>query len=103
MGRVGGAPSLLRFMAIYIGALCTTSLIFLFLTIASPSPSPSPSFSPSTSIISNTITPELVELYKEEVRGMYSHALGSYMDFAFPDDELKPLSCSGRSRKTSNR
>ena len=98
MGRVGDSQHLFKFMAIYVGAFCT---IFLLLVITSPSsPSPSP---PPPSIISHKITPELVELYKEEVRGMYLHALGSYMTHAFPDDELKPLSCSGRSRKTSNR
>ena len=31
-----------------------------------------------------------------QVEGMYDHAFGSYMMHAFPDDELRPLSCDGR-------
>jgi hypothetical protein len=40
---------------------------------------------------------------REEVRGMFSHAFGSYMTYAYPKDELKPISCSGRSGKEDQR
>lgn len=33
---------------------------------------------------------------REKARGMFYHGWDSYMDYAFPDDELRPLSCSGR-------
>ncbi|XP_076062740.1 ER degradation enhancer, mannosidase alpha-like 2 isoform X2 [Oratosquilla oratoria] len=37
---------------------------------------------------------------KEEAREMFYHAYNSYMDNAFPADELMPLSCRGRWRDT---
>ncbi|CAJ0956921.1 unnamed protein product, partial [Mesorhabditis belari] len=33
--------------------------------------------------------------YKEKVRKMFYHAYNGYLDFAFPFDELKPISCAG--------
>eukprot|EP01120_Amphizonella_sp_Union-15-10_P015708 TRINITY_DN8127_c0_g1_i1.p1 TRINITY_DN8127_c0_g1~~TRINITY_DN8127_c0_g1_i1.p1 ORF type:complete len:819 (-),score=118.60 TRINITY_DN8127_c0_g1_i1:3-2459(-) len=45
---------------------------------------------------------ELKEL-RDEVKEMFYHAYDSYMTYAFPYDELKPLSCEGRRRDTSNR
>lgn len=33
---------------------------------------------------------------REEVRELFYHGFNSYMDFAFPEDELQPLSCRGR-------
>ncbi|XP_061164851.1 ER degradation-enhancing alpha-mannosidase-like protein 3 [Saccostrea echinata] len=37
---------------------------------------------------------------KETVEEMFNHAYGSYMKYAFPADELMPLSCKGRYRGT---
>ncbi|KAG7165464.1 ER degradation-enhancing alpha-mannosidase-like protein 2-like, partial [Homarus americanus] len=34
-------------------------------------------------------------MYMEEVRGMFYHAYGGYMKYAYPYDELRPLSCDG--------
>tara|TARA_R110002050_G_scaffold285184_1_gene434721 strand:- start:1224 stop:3392 length:2169 start_codon:yes stop_codon:yes gene_type:complete len=34
---------------------------------------------------------------------MFDHAFSSYMKYAYPADELKPLTCTGRWRKESNR
>lgn len=33
--------------------------------------------------------------FREEVRQMFSHAYDSYLKYAFPYDELRPLSCDG--------
>eukprot|EP00899_Mesostigma_viride_P002773 jgi/Mesvir1/12497/Mv08109-RA.1 len=38
---------------------------------------------------------ELLEL-REEVRSMFNHAVNGYMEYAFPYDELMPLSCKGK-------
>ncbi|KAM7305706.1 ER degradation-enhancing alpha-mannosidase-like protein 3 isoform X2 [Ixodes scapularis] len=37
---------------------------------------------------------------REEVREMFYHAYRAYMDYAYPADELMPLSCKGRYRGT---
>eukprot|EP00762_Andalucia_godoyi_P001799 ANDGO_07127.mRNA.1 Alpha-mannosidase I MNS4 len=34
--------------------------------------------------------------YRDHVKGMFDHAFSSYMTHAFPQDELRPLTCSGR-------
>jgi mannosidase alpha-like ER degradation enhancer 2 len=34
-------------------------------------------------------------LYSEEVRQMFQHAYNSYLTYAYPYDELRPLSCDG--------
>ena len=39
---------------------------------------------------------------REEIREMFDHTFTNYMDHAFPDDELKPISCSGRRREGAN-
>ncbi|XP_064616048.1 ER degradation-enhancing alpha-mannosidase-like protein 3 [Liolophura sinensis] len=44
-------------------------------------------------------TTERKEL-KEKVLEMFNHAFDSYMNYAFPYDELMPLSCKGRNRGT---
>ncbi|XP_064395990.1 ER degradation-enhancing alpha-mannosidase-like protein 3 isoform X1 [Halichondria panicea] len=36
--------------------------------------------------------------YKDKVLEMFNHAYRSYMDFAYPADELMPLTCKGRVR-----
>jgi mannosidase alpha-like ER degradation enhancer 3 len=36
--------------------------------------------------------------YREEVLEMFHHAYNSYMQHAYPHDELMPLSCQGRIR-----
>eukprot|EP00005_Dracoamoeba_jomungandri_P003289 CAMPEP_0174254540 /NCGR_PEP_ID=MMETSP0439-20130205/3853_1 /TAXON_ID=0 /ORGANISM="Stereomyxa ramosa, Strain Chinc5" /LENGTH=787 /DNA_ID=CAMNT_0015336175 /DNA_START=45 /DNA_END=2408 /DNA_ORIENTATION=+ len=36
---------------------------------------------------------------REEVREMFFHAYDSYMEYAFPADELKPIRCEGRYRQ----
>lgn len=33
--------------------------------------------------------------YREEVRDMFQHAYDSYLKYAYPYDELRPLSCDG--------
>ena len=38
----------------------------------------------------------IMKLNREEVREMFYHGYENYMNHAFPDDELKPLSCEGR-------
>uniref|UniRef100_A0AC35UFL3 Alpha-1,2-Mannosidase n=1 Tax=Rhabditophanes sp. KR3021 TaxID=114890 RepID=A0AC35UFL3_9BILA len=40
---------------------------------------------------------------KNEVKEMFTHGFQSYMKYAFPDDELMPLTCGGRRRQDSNR
>lgn len=35
---------------------------------------------------------------KDQVLGMFRHAFDSYMQYAYPADELMPLSCKGRTR-----
>ncbi|CAJ0582637.1 unnamed protein product, partial [Mesorhabditis spiculigera] len=36
-----------------------------------------------------------VDAYREKVRRMFYHAYNGYLDYAFPYDELKPISCKG--------
>lgn len=38
----------------------------------------------------------------KEVTAMFDHAWGGYMNYAFPEDELMPLSCKGRRRGREN-
>ena len=33
--------------------------------------------------------------YREEVREMFQHSYNSYLEHAYPYDELRPLSCDG--------
>lgn len=40
----------------------------------------------------------LLILLREQVKEMFYHGWRNYMMYAFPDDELKPLSCAGRDR-----
>ncbi|XP_043278333.1 ER degradation-enhancing alpha-mannosidase-like protein 3 [Venturia canescens] len=40
------------------------------------------------------------EMLKEEARDMFYHAYNAYIDNAYPADELMPLSCKGRYRKS---
>jgi ER degradation enhancer, mannosidase alpha-like 3 len=47
--------------------------------------------------------PDEVIRSREEVRNMFYHSFGSYMKYAFPADELRPLGCTGRWRNESNR
>lgn len=35
-------------------------------------------------------------MFREKAREMFYHGFESYMEYAFPLDELKPLSCEGR-------
>ena len=35
-------------------------------------------------------------MHREKVRSMFQHGYDSYMQHAYPRDELCPLSCSGR-------
>jgi len=43
----------------------------------------------------NDYTKEDLLKYREEVREMFQHAYNSYLDYAYPYDELRPLSCDG--------
>jgi hypothetical protein len=38
-------------------------------------------------------TAEFLELRREDVRGMLTHAYGSYIAHGFPADEVRPISC----------
>ena len=38
----------------------------------------------------------------EDVRSLFYHGFGSYMDHAFPEDELRPLSCRGSGSDRAN-
>ncbi|TRY73471.1 hypothetical protein TCAL_01574 [Tigriopus californicus] len=42
-----------------------------------------------------TYTPQDLERLREDVRSMFQHAYQSYLDHAYPYDELRPLSCDG--------
>ena len=43
----------------------------------------------------NTYTREQLVGWREEVREMFQHSYNSYLDHAYPYDELRPLSCDG--------
>jgi hypothetical protein len=45
---------------------------------------------------SKLLSPIQVWNWREDAREMLQHSLGSYMQNAYPFDELKPLSCNGR-------
>lgn len=38
---------------------------------------------------------DFILCYSEEVREMFQHAYDSYLRYAYPYDELRPLSCDG--------
>lgn len=46
----------------------------------------------------SAMTPEEKHTMREKVLEMFHHAYNSYMDHAYPADELMPLSCKGRVR-----
>lgn len=46
----------------------------------------------------SSMTPEEKHTMREKVLEMFDHAYNSYMDHAYPADELMPLSCKGRVR-----
>ncbi|ANB13734.1 alpha-1,2-mannosidase MNL1 [Sugiyamaella lignohabitans] len=46
---------------------------------------------------SNEFSRESLDSLKSEVRDLFYHGWTNYMDIAFPEDELMPLSCSGQS------
>lgn len=43
-----------------------------------------------------------LDILKGEAEGMFDHAWDHYFDIAFPDDELRPLSCMGVCRNNSD-
>jgi len=43
----------------------------------------------------NQYTKEDLYKYREEVRDMFQHSYNSYLEHAYPYDELRPLSCDG--------
>ncbi|KAM3874362.1 ER degradation-enhancing alpha-mannosidase-like protein 3 [Diretmus argenteus] len=47
---------------------------------------------------SQTMTPEEKTVIRDQIVEMFDHAYGSYMKYAYPADELMPLSCRGRVR-----
>eukprot|EP01134_Creolimax_fragrantissima_P001377 CFRG1377T1 len=70
-----------------------------------PISTPTPTISPSTHPASHIPPPlhaytreERIAL-SEEVREMFAHAFNGYIEYAHPADELKPLSCTPRSRR----
>lgn len=42
------------------------------------------------------------EALRENVRSLFYHGFNGYMDNAFPEDELQPLTCTGRGRDKTN-
>lgn len=46
-------------------------------------------------LASSSYTREQMLGYREEVRDMFQHAYNSYLEHAYPYDELRPLSCDG--------
>ncbi|XP_063334803.1 uncharacterized protein si:ch211-282j22.3 isoform X5 [Pelmatolapia mariae] len=47
---------------------------------------------------SQNMTPEEKGVIRDQIVEMFDHAYGSYMKYAYPADELMPLSCRGRVR-----
>lgn len=47
---------------------------------------------------SQSMTPEEKTVIRDQIIEMFDHAYGSYMKYAYPADELMPLSCRGRVR-----
>ncbi|KAM8828061.1 ER degradation-enhancing alpha-mannosidase-like protein 3 isoform 2-T2 [Spinachia spinachia] len=47
---------------------------------------------------SQSMTPEEKTVIRDQIVEMFDHAYGSYMKYAYPADELMPLSCRGRVR-----
>uniref|UniRef100_UPI0037E9A452 ER degradation-enhancing alpha-mannosidase-like protein 3 n=1 Tax=Semicossyphus pulcher TaxID=241346 RepID=UPI0037E9A452 len=47
---------------------------------------------------SQIMTPEEKVVIRDQIIEMFDHAYGSYMKYAYPADELMPLSCRGRVR-----
>ncbi|XP_034565877.1 ER degradation-enhancing alpha-mannosidase-like protein 3 isoform X2 [Notolabrus celidotus] len=47
---------------------------------------------------SQSMTPEEKIAIRDQIIEMFDHAYGSYMKYAYPADELMPLSCRGRVR-----
>ncbi|XP_069019520.1 ER degradation-enhancing alpha-mannosidase-like protein 3 isoform X2 [Embiotoca jacksoni] len=47
---------------------------------------------------SQSMTPEEKTVIRHQIIEMFDHAYGSYMKYAYPADELMPLSCRGRVR-----
>lgn len=47
-------------------------------------------------VICSSYPVEDMDVYREKAKEMFYHGFESYMNYAFPDDELKPLSCAGR-------
>ncbi|XP_034752369.1 ER degradation-enhancing alpha-mannosidase-like protein 3 [Etheostoma cragini] len=47
---------------------------------------------------SQSMTPEEKIVIRDQIIEMFDHAYGSYMKYAYPADELMPLSCRGRVR-----
>ncbi|KAF7669544.1 hypothetical protein LDENG_00155430 [Lucifuga dentata] len=47
---------------------------------------------------SQNMTPEEKGVIRDQIIEMFDHAYGSYMKYAYPADELMPLSCRGRVR-----
>lgn len=45
---------------------------------------------------------EQIHHLKEEVKDMFYHAYNNYMRYAFPKDELRPISCSGQDTWTNS-
>ena len=43
----------------------------------------------------SSYTREQLVRWREEVREMFQHSYNSYLDHAYPYDELRPLSCDG--------
>merc|ERR1719189_2996523 len=43
----------------------------------------------------NTYTRQELMRWREEVREMFQHSYNSYLEHAYPYDELRPLSCDG--------
>ncbi|KAF5752351.1 Glycosyl hydrolase family 47 protein isoform 1 [Tripterygium wilfordii] len=65
-----------------------TWLYFLFLSLLSWA-------STAPTSLADGVTPDEALELRDEVREMFYHAFDGYMEYAFPLDELRPLSCAG--------
>ncbi|KAG9631093.1 hypothetical protein KCU69_g20566, partial [Aureobasidium melanogenum] len=48
------------------------------------------------------MTKSEVDALRKETRSVFYHGLTNYRQFAYPDDELRPLSCSPLTRDRAN-
>ncbi|KAG9893581.1 hypothetical protein KCU82_g16639, partial [Aureobasidium melanogenum] len=52
--------------------------------------------------LGQAMTQSEVDALRKETRSVFYHGLTNYRQFAYPDDELRPLSCSPLTRDRAN-